>query len=77
MPARSKSAQKVQRHRARLRAQGLKPIQIWVPDVNDPKFIEEAHRQSLAVAQSPHEKEELAFLDSLWEEHCANDFFDK
>jgi len=77
MPTRSKSAQKVQRHRDKLRAQGLRPIQIWVPDVNDPTFIAEAHRQSLAVAQSPQEKEELAFLDSLWEEHCANGFFDK
>jgi hypothetical protein len=61
------SAQKVQRHRAKLRAQGLKPIQIWMPDVNDPKFIAEAHRQSLAVAQSPHEKEDQAFIDSISE----------
>lgn len=64
---RKSSAQKVQRHRDKLRAQGLKPIQIWVPDVNDPKFIAEARRQSRAVAQSPHEKEDQAFIDSISE----------
>ena len=46
------SRQKVQAHRKRLRAQGLRPIQIWVPDVRAPGFAEEAHRQSLAVAKS-------------------------
>jgi hypothetical protein len=62
------SAKKVRAHRAKLRAQGLRPIQIWVPDVNDPKFIAEAHRQSLAIANSPHEKEDQAFIDSLFDE---------
>ena len=28
-------------------AQGLRPIQIWVPDVRAPSFRSEAHRQSL------------------------------
>jgi hypothetical protein len=64
----SASARKVRAHRAKLRAQGLRPIQIWVPDVNDPKFIAEAHRQSLAIANSPHEKEDQAFIDSLFDE---------
>jgi hypothetical protein len=36
----------------RIRAQGLRPIQIWVPDVRAPSFRSEAHRQSLAVAGS-------------------------
>ena len=39
-------------HRRRLRAQGLRPIQIWVPDVRAPAFKAKAHRQSLAVAAS-------------------------
>jgi Antitoxin MazE-like len=63
----SASAKKVRAHRAKLRAQGLRPIQIWVPDVNDPKFIEEARRQSLAVARSPHAKEDQDFIDSISE----------
>jgi len=59
------SREKVREHRARLRAQGLRPIQIWVPDVNSPAFKAEAHRQSLAVARSMREPEDQAFIDSI------------
>ena len=41
------SRDKVRAHRKRLRRQGLRPIQIWVPDVRSPTFKAEAHRQSL------------------------------
>ena len=41
----------VREHRKRLRLQGLRPIQIWVPDVRAPSFRSQAHRQSLAVAR--------------------------
>lgn len=56
---------KVGEHRARLRAQGLRPIQIWVPDVRAPSFKAEAHRQSLAVAASAHAAEDQAFIDAV------------
>jgi len=56
---------KVQAHRARLRAQGLRPIQIWVPDVRSPAFRAAAHRQSLAVAGSPKAQDDQAFIDAL------------
>jgi hypothetical protein len=56
-----KSAKK---RRERLRAEGLRPIEIWVPDVRSPHFVAEAHRQSLAVASSVHAAEDQAFLDS-------------
>jgi hypothetical protein len=56
---------KVRQHRERLRAQGLRPIQIWVPDVRAPSFRSEAHRQSLAVATSPHAHEDQAFIDAV------------
>jgi hypothetical protein len=64
------SRERVKEHRARLRAQGLRPIQIWVPDVTSPEFKAEAHRQSLLVAQSPEEAEDQAFIDSItdWSE---------
>lgn len=55
---------KVQEHRQRLRAQGLRPIQIWVPDVRAAAFQSEAHRQSLAVAASAHAAEDQAFIDA-------------
>jgi hypothetical protein len=60
----------VQEHRKRLRKLGLRPIQIWVPDVRSKAFRAEAHRQSLLVAVSPHAREDQAFIDdvSLWDE---------
>ncbi len=39
------SRQKVRAHRERLRAQGLRPLQVWVPDTRSPKFAAEAARQ--------------------------------
>jgi hypothetical protein len=67
---RKSSREKVRTHRQRLRQQGLRPIQIWVPDVHAPGFAEEAHRQSLAVANSPQEKDDQDFVDaaSSWNE---------
>jgi hypothetical protein len=60
-------AQRVQKHRKALRAAGLRPIQIWVPDVRSKRFAVQAHRQSLAVANSPHQKDDQAFIDSVSE----------
>ncbi len=59
------SRDKVRAHRKRLRQQGLRPIQIWVPDMRSPAFVTEAHRQSLAVANSPHAKEDQDFIDAV------------
>lgn len=56
---------KVREHRKRLRSQGLRPIQIWVPDVRAPSFRSQAHRQSLAVATSAHAHEDQAFIDAV------------
>ena len=56
---------KVREHRERLRRQGLRPIQIWVPDVRAPAFRSEARRQSLAVAASSRAHEDQAFIDAV------------
>ena len=64
---RAANRRKVREHRQRLRAQGMRPIQIWVPDVHAPEFAEEARRQSRLVAQSPEEVEIQAFIDSVYE----------
>ncbi|MFN7679200.1 MAG: antitoxin MazE family protein [Cyanobacteriota bacterium] len=53
--------------RQRLRAKGMRPIQIWVPDVHAPEFAAEALRQSLLVAQSPEGADIQAFIDSVYE----------
>lgn len=63
-------AARVREHRRRLREQGLRPVQIWVPDVRAAGFAEEAARQSRLVADSPQAEEDQAFVDSVtyWDE---------
>jgi Protein of unknown function (DUF3018) len=58
---------KVREHRQRLRRQGLRPIQIWVPDVRAPSFRSQARRQSLAVAASSSARADQAFIDAISE----------
>lgn len=43
---RASIAERVQRHRAGLRAAGLRPVQIWVPDTRRSGFAEECRKQS-------------------------------
>ncbi|MEX2551196.1 MAG: antitoxin MazE family protein [Nitriliruptoraceae bacterium] len=57
--------ERVAAYRARLREEGLRPVQIWVPDTRDPEFQEEARRQARVVARSPHESEDQAFIDAV------------
>ena len=59
------SRERVSAHREQLRRQGLRPIQLWVPDVRSESFAAEAHRQSLAVARSAQEDEDQAFIDAI------------
>ncbi|TVS83062.1 antitoxin MazE family protein [Mycobacterium helveticum] len=67
----SPARDRVRRHRERLRQRGLRPIQIWVPDVNAPEFVREAHRQSALVAASEQDRDDQAFVDAVsadWDE---------
>jgi hypothetical protein len=59
---------KVSEHRQRLRAQGLRPIQIWAPDVSEAAFRAEARRQSLTAATSRHAEQDQAFIDAVTDE---------
>jgi len=56
---------KVREHRTRLRKRGLRPIQLWVPDVRAPTFRRAAHRQSLAIAASSHAADDQSFIDAV------------
>lgn len=56
---------RVRQHRQRLRQQGLRPVQMWVPDVRAPEFVAQAHRQSAAIAASEQEADDQAFVDAL------------
>jgi len=68
MPARGRlksSRDKVRAHRERLRKLGLRPVQIWIPDLRSPRFAAEARRQSRAVARSSHAREDQKFIDAI------------
>lgn len=51
-----------------MRAAGLKPVQIWVPDPNAPGFTAKCRRQAQAIAK--HDKagdEALRFIEDVYE----------
>lgn len=58
----------MKRYRDRMRAQGLRPVQLWVPDTRSEQFVDEFTRQAMAVAQSEQvPSAETRELDSLME----------
>ncbi|QCH15606.1 DUF3018 family protein [Synechococcus sp. CB0101] len=56
---------RVAAHRQRLREQGLRPIQIWVPDTRSEAFAAAAHAQSRAASASAHAEADQSFIDSI------------
>ena len=58
-------AERVERRRTKLRAAGLRPIQIWVPDTRAPGFAEECRRQSRLIRQA--ETDASRAEDDAWE----------
>ncbi len=54
-----------------MRAQGLRPVQIWVPDVRSPGFAAEALRQSSLVAAADRDADEMAFIEAVSEDWGA------
>ncbi len=55
------TSEKTANYRKRLRAQGLRPVQIWVPDTRSKILVEEVRRQSLRVSR----KEESDLMDEI------------
>lgn len=54
--------EKMRDYRARLRAQGLRPIQIWVPDTRSELLVCEARRQSQRASRRRAAEGEAADL---------------
>lgn len=52
-PRRHLARESAGRYRVRMRAQGLRQIQLWVPDTRSPKFAAECRRQSELVSRTP------------------------
>ena len=64
MPSMGTGAERVRRRRDKLRAAGLRPVQIWVPDTRAAGFAEECARQARLIrnAETPESQAE----DEAW-----------
>jgi hypothetical protein len=58
----SEVTERVRKHREQLRAAGLKPVQIWVPDTRSESFRRKCEQESLSLAGDPLEPETLAWI---------------
>ena len=61
-------AKRVQKHRDKMKAAGLKPVTIWVPDVNAPGFKEQIARAVEIInadAESQRVMEEMLALSDF------------
>jgi hypothetical protein len=55
-------------YRQRLRAAGLRPVQIWVPDTRSASFIRKCRAQARAIATNDPGADELQeFIDKSYE----------
>ena len=52
----AEGAKRVQKHRDKMKAAGLKPVTIWVPDVNAPGYAEKLAEAIAIVNASADEK---------------------
>lgn len=65
MSAPTPISERVRKRRDAMRAAGLRPVQIWVPDTRRPEFADECRRQSRLVAEADARDLELGhFLDA-------------
>ncbi|WP_203249864.1 MULTISPECIES: antitoxin MazE family protein [Cysteiniphilum] len=55
--------ERVKKHRDELKAQGLRPLQIWVPDTRKYGFKEECLRQSRLLLNDQHERDTMDWID--------------
>jgi hypothetical protein len=71
------SREKVNAHRKRMQAKGLRLVQMWLPDTRSPEFAAQAHRASVAIANRAREADDQAFIDSVqwWTSKEAEDLW--
>src|SRR3546814_18118161 len=62
MAAIKQRADKVDRHRQRMRAAGFRPVQFWVPDTRGADFAERVRQQCLKLKGEPAALEALRFV---------------
>ena len=67
-------AERVAKRRAALRAQGLKPRTIWVPDISAEEFRRRAARDVELINAMQSRGEDIAFLEAI--QHWPEDEYD-
>src|SRR3981189_418845 len=63
--------ERVREYRRRMRERGLRPLQVWVPDVRTETFAAEAHRQASLVAGVDENGDDQDFVEAIstrWDE---------
>ena len=60
-------AERIRKHREKMKAAGLKPVTIWVPDVNAPGYEENIRRQCELINASEDSDIVLDGLEKLWD----------
>jgi hypothetical protein len=63
MPSIQKSTGKVARHRERMRAAGLRPVQFWVLDTRSSEFAAQVRQQCQNIKGDQEEAEVLRFTE--------------
>lgn len=56
-----------------MRERGLRPLQVWVPDVRTPEFAAQAHNQSVVVAEADGDEQD--FVEAVaapWDDEAAS-----
>ena len=54
----------VRRYRERMKAQGFRQLNLWVPDTRSPELAKECQRQSRLAAQHDSESDIMDFLNA-------------
>lgn len=57
--------ERVSEYRRRMRERGLRPLQVWVPDVRTETFAAEAHRQASLVGRADESSDEQDFIEAF------------
>jgi hypothetical protein len=68
------SAERVKRRRDKMRAAGLRPVQIWVPDTRAAGFAAECQRQCELIARA--ERTDAARTETEFWERVSADAWD-
>ena len=67
--------ERVARYRKQKRAQGLRAIKVWVPDVHEPEFADEVRRQAALVDASYRRDDVMDWAESVsvdWDEPASS-----